>query len=465
MVNCALFGRRKTRTSGAPSRLNINGEETSTPRLLSRNHIDDANTVLPTALQTTLRGLISSVPADLVPVVGDLSALTKRIKTPANVHGLGELAALLERLRPAVIDLAHKNTNEGQVFVEDLKRELQSLTEDLEVAWSQNRLDEFFNAAAHNTSPFEKHSLALVQIIADSALVTAHKVLKSARETEYQGRRLHKSSPSVIAPIVSGNVTGGIGGTGGIAQTGGEGGKGQGPRLDLEPNEHYRIGNISGGTGGAGGIGIEIGGKGGTGEGPVIINLRDKNLEAASVKPVRATEDKADRQLALVEAVVTACCFDAFRGPVGSMAVGRIGPDIPDAGPTSVDQASGAESLRQAVSSSLFLWVQDKRQATEIAGISTYEVESSPTPIGRIDRTDRLRTDLPWLSFESSPLYLPSLDIVPDSPPGTSAYPTGSAFAFGESGSAFIPVYWNPDRISHEHEEFSYLLTTPARDA
>jgi hypothetical protein len=81
---------------------------------------------------------------------------------------------------------------------------------------------------------------------------------------------------------------GGIGGTGSTAHTGGEGGKGQGPRLDLDPNEDYRIGNISGdhpfcytsccsqaagGTGGAGGIGIEIGGKGGTGEGPVIINV------------------------------------------------------------------------------------------------------------------------------------------------------------------------------------------------
>jgi hypothetical protein len=53
-------------------------------------------------------------------------------------------------------------------------------------------------------------------------------------------------------------------------------------------------------------------------------------------------------------------------------------------------------------------------------------------------------------------IYLPA-------PPGASAYPTGSAFAFGESGSAFIPVYWNPDRISRGYEEFNYLLTTPTR--
>jgi hypothetical protein len=43
------------------------------------------------------------------------------------------------------------------------------LTEKIEAAWSQGRLDEFFGAASHTVS-FEKHSLALVQIIADSAV-------------------------------------------------------------------------------------------------------------------------------------------------------------------------------------------------------------------------------------------------------------------------------------------------------
>jgi hypothetical protein len=41
---------------------------------------------------------------------------------------------------------------------------------------------------------------------------------------------------------------GGVGGMGGNAHTGGdgEGGEGQVARLDLDPNEHYKIGNISG---------------------------------------------------------------------------------------------------------------------------------------------------------------------------------------------------------------------------
>jgi hypothetical protein len=45
-------------------------------------------------------------------------------------------------------------------------RELQSLTEDLEAAWSQGRLDDFFSVV-NNTSSFVKHKLVLVQTIAD----------------------------------------------------------------------------------------------------------------------------------------------------------------------------------------------------------------------------------------------------------------------------------------------------------
>ncbi|KAJ7792557.1 hypothetical protein B0H14DRAFT_2623708 [Mycena olivaceomarginata] len=48
-------------------------------------------------------------------------------------------------------------------------------------------------------------------------------------------------------------------------------------RLDLDSHERYKIDNISavshiqsGGAGGTGGVGIEVGGKGGTGKGPVI---------------------------------------------------------------------------------------------------------------------------------------------------------------------------------------------------
>ncbi|KAJ7325602.1 hypothetical protein DFH08DRAFT_1028538 [Mycena albidolilacea] len=266
----------------------LNGKVASEPiASLASSPRNDPNTISPTALQTTLQKLISSTPADLVPVLRDLSALTKRIEassdnvflllsyisiqqTPANVQALGELVALLEDLRPTVAELAERKTSQGQTFVEHLERELQLLIEDLEAAWSQGRLDDFFSAA-NSTSSFVKHKLALAQTIADCAGVMVNEALGSVRGVG--GLKLHYLSSSG-APIMSGDVTGGIGGTGGTARIGGEGGEGGGPQLDLDPNERYKISNVSGGTGGTGGVGVEVGGKGGTGMGPVISTLR-----------------------------------------------------------------------------------------------------------------------------------------------------------------------------------------------
>ena len=94
---------------------------------------------------------------------------------------------------------------------------------------------------------------------------------------------------------------GGLGGTGGNARTGGEGGDGEGPKLDINPDERWKVGNISGklksaslsshclhlvgGTGGTGGIGIEVGGKGGTGKAPVITILRRSRVLVANHRP------------------------------------------------------------------------------------------------------------------------------------------------------------------------------------
>jgi hypothetical protein len=46
-----------------------------------------------------------------------------------------------------------------------MRRELQSLTENLEAAWCPATF-----STAHTASSFEKHSLTLVQTIADSAV-------------------------------------------------------------------------------------------------------------------------------------------------------------------------------------------------------------------------------------------------------------------------------------------------------
>ncbi|KAJ7932047.1 hypothetical protein B0H13DRAFT_1857463 [Mycena leptocephala] len=65
------------------------------------------------------------------------------------------------------------------------------------------------------------------------------------------------------------NISGGFGGNGGNAHIGGDGGDGEGPKVDIDPNAARKM-NVSGGTGGNGGNGVEVGGKGGTGKAPVI---------------------------------------------------------------------------------------------------------------------------------------------------------------------------------------------------
>ncbi|KAJ7352689.1 hypothetical protein DFH08DRAFT_859644, partial [Mycena albidolilacea] len=221
MLNWPLPCRRTARTSVAATMSRLNGEVASEPiASLASSPRNDPNTISPTALQTTLQKLISSTPAELVPVLRDLSALTKRIEvssdsvylllsyisiqqTPANVKGLGELVALLEDLGPIVVELAERKTSQGQTFVEDLEWELQSLTEDLEAAWSQGRLDDFFGAA-NNISSFVKHKLVLVQTIADCTRFMVNEVLGTVRGVG--GLKLHYLSSSG-APIMSGDVT------------------------------------------------------------------------------------------------------------------------------------------------------------------------------------------------------------------------------------------------------------------
>ena len=89
---------------------------------------------------------------------------------------------------------------------------------------------------------------------------------------------------------------GGLGSPGANARIGGQGGDGEGPKLDMKPDERWKVGNISGkylhsyssrclhlvgGTGGSGGIGAEVGGKGGTGKAPVISVLRRSRVLVA----------------------------------------------------------------------------------------------------------------------------------------------------------------------------------------
>ncbi|KAK7029885.1 hypothetical protein R3P38DRAFT_2775330 [Favolaschia claudopus] len=83
------------------------------------------------------------------------------------------------------------------------------------------------------------------------------------KETVHETPHTHPfRSPVVLSQC-------GVPGTDG--RIGSQGGSGAGPQVRIDPqsNDHSQIGSISGGTGGQGGRGTEVGGKGGTGKGPV----------------------------------------------------------------------------------------------------------------------------------------------------------------------------------------------------
>ncbi|KAJ7030157.1 hypothetical protein C8F04DRAFT_1236718 [Mycena alexandri] len=92
------------------------------------------------------------------------------------------MAARIELLTPIVTAMMG-NTRERKV-VEGFQRELQSITEDLQAARLQGRLNQFFNSADHSSS-LEKHNATLAQLIADSTLVTVNEVLQYIHELEY----------------------------------------------------------------------------------------------------------------------------------------------------------------------------------------------------------------------------------------------------------------------------------------
>ncbi|KAF7350088.1 hypothetical protein MVEN_01310700 [Mycena venus] len=246
------FLMRKSRSVPSPKTSEESPQEEKTP-LVNSEKLRTASNVLDFALRT-LSTVSSNIPLGSVisSVIDPLLLITGRIQqTSANAEGLTQLAARIELLTPVVSAMTEKDPNEGKSIVEAFKRELQSITKDLEVAGSRGKLNQFFNSV-DDASSLQKHNMTLSQMIADSTLATVQKVSKSVQELERL--RLQESS-SYEAQIVLGDITGGYGGPGGKALMGGEGGDGEGPKLAMDADERFKIGNISGGTGGAGGGG------------------------------------------------------------------------------------------------------------------------------------------------------------------------------------------------------------------
>ncbi|KAJ7147253.1 hypothetical protein C8R46DRAFT_1359787 [Mycena filopes] len=228
---------------------------------------------------SALGGILSSV-------IDSLLAITKRIEhTSANTKSFLEFATRIDRITPIITQLAQDEPERGRKVVEALQRELKSITNDLEAASAQGRLNDFLS---ENSSCLVKHNMALTQIIADSTFATVQDVLASLHDLEHTKFR---QLPSEEKPTELAAITGGFGGAGGQGRMGGEGGEGCGPELDIDPDERLKVGNISGGQGGTGGLGQEVGGKGGIGRGPVInVSRRHKAMVAQAQPPLAEQE-------------------------------------------------------------------------------------------------------------------------------------------------------------------------------
>ncbi|KAF7377584.1 hypothetical protein MSAN_00181100 [Mycena sanguinolenta] len=179
-----------------------------------------------------------------------------------NAKGLDQLALRIERLTPTVTKMAESASEPA--IGEKLRKDLGSMTTELAAARSKGRLKQFINSV-DNAACLDRHNTALNRMIADCTL----EIVQELKMQEPHPRSF-LLDPCINLPNVFGNITGGTGGAGGNGRVGGDGGEGEGPQLDIDPNARWKIGDISGGTGGAAGSGVEVGGKGGTGKGPVI---------------------------------------------------------------------------------------------------------------------------------------------------------------------------------------------------
>ncbi|KAJ6542769.1 hypothetical protein B0H19DRAFT_1171841 [Mycena capillaripes] len=198
---------RKARTSSVTSRSEQTPEKNLPEEICSPISMSNGPQTPKNALKFALKTLSTvskHIPlgSTLSSIIDPLLYIAERIdQTFVNAHGLVELAARIETLAPIVSEMVERDPNRGQTVVEALRRELQSITTDLEAARSQGKLNQFFNSA-DNASSLSKHNRALAQMIADSTLVSVHEVLKTLHKREVSLDVKIDSYSQVVVPAL-----------------------------------------------------------------------------------------------------------------------------------------------------------------------------------------------------------------------------------------------------------------------
>ncbi|KAJ7116370.1 hypothetical protein C8R44DRAFT_739096 [Mycena epipterygia] len=223
---------------------------------------EDPHTVARNILKVALQALSSvaiNIPFDaslgsVIDPFLDSVDRSEQIWSNVNVFGL---AARIDVLTSIVPELAQNRPDQGRGVVEVLKRELQSITRDLDAARSQGKLEEFFNSDTAASS-LAGHNMKLCQLIVASTRCPQHdpQIFITNHGHLVIGRSIAGGFGGAGGSGIHG---GGFGGTGG---SGDAGGRGEGPRFGTSEEGHTNCDNTSGGTsgtvgGGSGGPAID----------------------------------------------------------------------------------------------------------------------------------------------------------------------------------------------------------------
>ncbi|KAK6991455.1 hypothetical protein R3P38DRAFT_2803759 [Favolaschia claudopus] len=242
-------------------------------------------------LSLHLLGPLRCVPltAPLSAIIDPLLDLTSRVQqTSKNKESFVQLATRLDQLRLIVEDLATTDPGRCAANVQSLSRALGSFAKDMATASKEGTFAQFFNSD-DNAATIQKHNEVFAGLISDLTLGISSELLRSVKEMEYspESAGIVRSLPSIcgnfhhrsfthdksvnfnaLPPSKSLKILGGIlervEPAAKVEQVKSEGKEG------LEWVPYLKCPQVAGGTGGQGGSGLDIGGEGGVGSGPVI---------------------------------------------------------------------------------------------------------------------------------------------------------------------------------------------------
>ncbi|KAF7331199.1 hypothetical protein MSAN_02438600 [Mycena sanguinolenta] len=174
----------------------------------------------------------SSAAATLGGIVDSILNIVGQIQQASNspqLEGLQELSTQIKRLTPVVPQIVGDDPNKDRATIQNLRREVALMTEELEATGMRHRLNSITMLEIHNTA------LDLDQKM--DVLVMLQNFNKFVRElVDLKKSQSYHAQSHVMTATVLGDNLGETGGAVSDRHIGGEGGEG-GPQLHIDPEE------------------------------------------------------------------------------------------------------------------------------------------------------------------------------------------------------------------------------------